>query len=81
MAKNGRNSTRRIQIMNTRKAISTAVSCTEAFNNAINRGLLTIDSANDYMYMYTRDDADGQRVDVFKNIVTRHNETVTRLQD
>ena len=53
----------------------------EAFNNAIGRGLMSIEDANDYMYMYTRRDADGQHVDVFKNVNTRHHETVTRLQD
>ena len=60
---------------------STAESCTDAFNNAINRGLMSIDEACDYMYMYTRIDADGHHIDVFKNVDTRHHETVTRIQD
>ena len=63
-----------MQIISTRQS-------QEAFNNAIGRGLMSIEDANDYMYMYTRRDADGRHVDVFKNVNTRHHETVTRIQD
>lgn len=50
-----------------------------AFQNAINRGLLTVISACDYMYMYSKLNDNDEIVDYFKNVETRQYETVTRI--
>jgi len=45
-----------------------------AFNNAASKGFNCEDT---HMYMYTKYDDHGKPYDVFKNIQTRHHETVT----
>ena len=45
-----------------------------AHNNAAAKGFNTKDT---HMYMYTKYDNHGKPYDVFKNIQTRHHETVT----
>ena len=52
-----------------------------AFQNAINRGLLTVISACDYMYMYSKLNANDEIVDYFKHVETREYQTVTRIND
>jgi len=45
-----------------------------AFDNAIDKGVMT--SPEDYMYMYTKTFNNGDVCDVFKHIMTRQLETV-----